>query len=189
MSLDNESEKWFQDIFLRTHPTVERAGRYLLARFCPHAASEHGDLVQEAYLALYKKRRQLRSHPNITGWLIVALKYLILKRRRTLIREQAAYRLLKTKYDRSLQKHPMTNSFGNTESASLLRASLPPEDFTLLRAHYIEGIPIQELAQRSHESKGAIYTRLSRLRKRCLLLLKDGNLYVLLLWIHLHLSA
>ena len=186
MSPDDEYEQWFQDIFQRTHPTIERAGSALLARFCPHAASEHGDLVQEAYLALYKKRRQLRSHPNITGWLIVALKYLILKRRRTLIRKHAAYRRLKIQYARSCKQRLMTNYFENTEAASLLRASLQPEDYALLWARYVEGVSIEDLAQRTEKSKDAVYTQLSRLRKRCLLLLRDGNFCVLFLWFSLH---
>ena len=58
---EDECEQWFQAIFL-------------LARLCPPAASKHEDLAREAYPALYKKRRHLRRHFRITGWLIVAQK-------------------------------------------------------------------------------------------------------------------
>ena len=138
----------------------------MIARFCYALDPDLEDMMNEAYIVMYKKREKLVTHPNITGWLIVALKYIILKRMRKWARNRDALRRLKNEVERQHQIRKSDLDFDNLEEVEILIATLGRENFELLHAYHVEGVPIDELARRCGKSVGATYMKLSRLRRR-----------------------
>jgi RNA polymerase sigma-70 factor (ECF subfamily) len=63
---------WFDQLYLENSPRMIRQAFYLLKN--QQIAEE---LVNEAFLILLYKRRDLEQHPNLPGWLSQTLKNLI----------------------------------------------------------------------------------------------------------------
>lgn len=72
---DCKYESWFDQTYNETYLTVKRAGRILLVHLCPALLNDLDELLSCTYRDMSKKEWQLRKHPNITGWLIVAFRY------------------------------------------------------------------------------------------------------------------
>jgi RNA polymerase sigma-70 factor (ECF subfamily) len=66
------TDKWFDDLYLENSPRMVKMGTYLLGD--QNIAEE---LVDEAFLILFSKRQALEHHPNLPGWLCLTLKNLI----------------------------------------------------------------------------------------------------------------
>ena len=180
---DREYQEWYCKVYIETFPIVERAGRRLLAHFGCALMPELDDLVQDAYLVMYKKREKLVEHENITGWLIVALKYIILKRMRAWARRRDAVEKLK----QQVEAVARDLNFDDQEDMEILRAALGEENFELLKAYHVDGVPVEELAARMGKSVGAVHTKLSRLRRRCYEILSGSGLKTMIgLWMALH---
>lgn len=180
---DREYREWYCKVYIETFPTVERAGRRLLAHFCYALIPELDDLIQDVYLVMYKKREKLVDHENITGWLIVALKYVILKRMRAWARRRDAVEKLKFQ----VEAVSRDLNFDDQEEMNILRAALGEENYELLKAYHVDGVPVEELAARVGKSVGAVHTRLSRLRKRCNDILSGSGLKTMIaLWMAMH---
>lgn len=65
-------DDWFDQLYLENSPRMIRQAFYLLKN--QQIAEE---LVNEAFLILLYKRRDLEQHPNLPGWLSQTLKNLI----------------------------------------------------------------------------------------------------------------
>lgn len=184
---DREYQEWYCKVYIETYPIVERAGRRLLAHFCYALMPDLDDLVQDAYLAMYKKREKLITHENITGWLIVALKFIILKRMRTWARRRDAVERLKQHAEAVARETARGLNFEDQEDVEILRATLGEENFELLKAYHMDGVPVEELAARTGRSVGATHTKLSRLRGRCNDILNGSGLKTMIaLWVAMH---
>ena len=79
---------WFDQTYSDTYLTVRRAGRILLAHLCPALLGDVDELLDITYSDMSRKEWLLRRHPNITGWLIVAFRYVVYHRIRAWYRQQ-----------------------------------------------------------------------------------------------------
>lgn len=163
---DLEYQVWYCETYKATYPILKRAGKRLLAHFCYALAPDLEDMMSDAYIAMYKKRKKLIVHPNINGWLIVALKYIILKRMRKWARNRDALIKLKNEVEIQNQARKADLDFENAEDVYILIQTLGSENYELLRAYHVDGVSIEELARRCGKSVGATYMKISRLRRR-----------------------
>ena len=85
---DHKYTLWFDQTYSDTYLTVRRAGRILLAHLCPALLGDVDELLDITYSDMSRKEWLLRRHPNITGWLIVAFRYVVYHRIRAWYREQ-----------------------------------------------------------------------------------------------------
>lgn len=66
------TDEWFDKLYLDNSPRMVKMATYLLK---DQSIAE--ELVNEAFLILLSKRRDLKHHPNLPGWLSQTMKYLI----------------------------------------------------------------------------------------------------------------
>ena len=79
---------WFDETYKETYLTLRRAGRILLAHLCPALLGDLDELLDSTYCDMSRKEWLLRNHPNITGWLSVAFRYVVYHRIRAWYRQQ-----------------------------------------------------------------------------------------------------
>lgn len=183
---ERQLENWFKQIYTETYPTIERVGRHMIERACIGLSMELEDIIHETYLTLYKKRHTLCNHENITGWLIVAFKFNALRRMRKWARQHDAMERASS-VETSVRSGDLAASMEDEEAVEIMRAAIGARNFGILLDYQAGRLSVDQIAQMLDKSVGATYTFLSRLRKRCLLVLqKNGFHTLLLLWIALH---
>ena len=75
---DVEERAWFELVYRQNVDLLFRVGRRLLDS--DENPDTLYDMVQEIFLLLWDRRETLKTHPNIGGWLMAALKFRILWR-------------------------------------------------------------------------------------------------------------
>ena len=73
---DVEERAWFEQVYRQNVDLLFRVGRRLLDS--DENPDTLYDMVQEIFLLLWDRRETLKTHPNIGGWLMAALKFRIL---------------------------------------------------------------------------------------------------------------
>lgn len=119
-----------------------------------------GDAVQEAFVALVSKVEAVRAHPNPEGWLMQALKYVMLQQ-------------IEAEQRRMDREQPLdavrTAASEGTEPplGDLLPAGLTPRERELLIWHYGEQRSYEEIAARLGIPVLTCRTRMFRARRHC----------------------
>ena len=162
-----DEREWFADVYRRYADMLFRLARRLLYGRANEA--ELCDLVQDVFLVLWQRRDQLKTHPNIGGWLTEAVK-LRAGRRGAAITKQA----LRTAYSLDAHDDFLLGEDGDTpESRAALavhvdaiRALLGDEDAELFLAYALRGESAREIAARTGLSRSCVSMRIYRLRRR-----------------------
>lgn len=115
------------------------------------------ELVNETFVTLMTKIDEVRTHPNLVGWLFVTLRYQI---RNEL--DKARYRL-ELPFDESLAVG--SDFTENLCLADCLPAELSEEEKNLIIWHYEERCSHEEMAKRLGISINACRTRLFRAKE------------------------
>ena len=122
------------------------------------------ELVQDAFLLLWRKRAGLRFiDESALPWLIVTVKNLAANRRRSLQRRQ------RHEDDRDRALPPAAPIDADPELAAYLAAAfgrLTPTDALVARLCLVEDLTTAEAARRSGLTEAAVRNRLSRTRSR-----------------------
>lgn len=113
--------------------------------------------VQAAWVRGWEKRDQLREPAAVLPWIISIAKNL---RSKTLLPERATHASWFRSAERAASAH--------IDAGRILDRSRS-EDRRLLKAHYLEGFTVQEMAEASHVSPGVLESRLYRARRNALL--------------------
>ena len=184
---DCKYESWFDQTYNETYLTVKRAGRILLVHLCPALLNDLDELLSCTYRDMSKKEWQLRKHPNITGWLIVAFRYIVYHRIRAWYKEQRTLERLKNeKCDESVAA-PFFDAIFLEETEEIMRAAIGERRYALLYAYKYEGVPVKELAAQMGKSVHAMEVALWRWQKICKKMLKNnGKFLLIILWIHVN---
>ena len=180
---------WFDQTYSDTYLTVRRAGRILLAHLCPALFGDLDELLDNTYSDMSRKEWLLRRHPNITGWLIVAFRYVVYHRIRAWYREQRILERYKNEQRASRAIDPFAEAMLLTEAEDIMVAAIGARRYALLRAYRYDGVPVKELAEQTGKSVHAMEVSLWRWQRTCRKVLKShGKFVMFLLWVNVNLG-
>ena len=171
-------QQWIEAVYRDNHKILYRYAEVLVARYCRAMASSIDDLVQETFFILYKKRLKLYDHENITGWLIVALRYNFnnrwrkIKRRSEILMEPEKTELFGTGHN------PVERAVfsGNAEVLEIIRAAINDDDkYQAFIDFHLNHVPIQQLAEKYGKSYDSMKVQLFRCRKLCKALMEENS--------------
>ena len=184
---DHKYTLWFNQTYNDTYLTVRRVGYILLAHLCPALLGDLDELLSRTYDDMSKKEWLLRKHPNITGWLIVAFRYVVYHRIRAWYREQRILERYKNEQRVFRMADPFTEAMLLAEAEDIMRTAIGERRYALLRAHRYDGVPAKELAERTGKSVHAMEVSLWRWQKACQSAIKSrGKLVMMILWINVN---
>lgn len=164
-----------QELDLITQSTQKillQAGKAIVRRN-PLLKDHLEDLVQETYLEFLRNYPRLQNHPNIPGWLVETLRRKAMDKAKRLCKE----------YDRSYipidedqtfetfvvdPSETPEEAYIHREDAEKLHQTitqeLGEEAYSILKEHYVDGVPIAVLADRHGTTADAFKMRLYRWR-------------------------
>lgn len=178
---------WFDETYKETYLTLRRAGRILLAHLCPALLGDLDELLDSTYCDMSRKEWLLRNHPNITGWLIVAFRYVVYHRIRAWYREQRILERYKNEQRASRAIDPFAEAMLLTEAEDIMVAAIGARRYALLRAYRYDGVPVKELAEQTGKSVHAMEVSLWRWQRTCRKVLKShGKFVMFLLWVNVN---
>ena len=128
---------------------------YCAARLRDKEAAK--DCTQEVFLALVRKQEKLKDLEDIRPWLYRAADLAMQEYRR----KNAKYIAVA---DEDLERLCETVLPDSAEDC--LRELLTEEEYSLIRAHYLQGFSMRELAEQLAVSEDAVKQRISRIRRR-----------------------
>ena len=157
------SGEWFDELYIEFHPHLLKTA----LRLTPDAYMAE-DLVQYAFTVLYEKREELINHPNIKGWLVVAVK------------NRLASELQKTSYTQEISLIEGAEAADEMDQTELyweiLSAGLPKEDRLILELHYRYGYSYAEIGKFLGCSDAACRMRAHRSLGKCRDLVKNEKI-------------
>ena len=170
----NERLTWFSQIMNDTRRTTLQAARFEL-RTHPQLQDELEDVVQEAYLKLYQNYDKIQDYENIAGWLVVTIHNIVRDRDRRLRRE--AHRISARldgeesilPYIESTEPSPedvLMHKENSKELRRTIQKEIGADAFHMLMAHYINGVPFDDLAAKSNTTTAAMKMKFHRWRKK-----------------------
>lgn len=182
-------EAWFDATFRATYLTLERAGRVLLTYLCPAIMGDLHDLMIQAYMACDKKKKKLYHHPNVTGWLIVAFRYETYHRIRSWDRESRLRDELNYQERIRATSDSIKDVLEDKDLELVFRSAIGNKRYELLKAYYLRGLTIDELALMCGTSDHGMEVALSRWRRKCEKALNcPGLLSIIPLWFYMNFS-
>ena len=145
-----EERAWFEQVYRQNVDLLFRVGRRLLDS--DENPDTLYDMVQEIFLLLWDRRETLKTHPNIGGWLMAALKFRILGERGRVTRPalRHAYSLdddgAAPVSDRALSPEERAVFAGHVQA---IRRLLKPDMAELFIDYAVNGCTPQQLAQKN----------------------------------------
>lgn len=156
----SDLDAWFDPIYAANYPRLVKVAYYIL-----WDEDLVEDIVQDAFSALLIKQKQLRDHPNISGWLTKTVRNMVDNERN------------RARYTREIPLLPEYEPAANgppPDFLSLLPPELSKSEQQILYLHIEVGLSHEEIAARLGCKPEASRMRLSRARRRCReLLLKN----------------
>ena len=146
-------DAWFDSIYTANYARLVKAAYYMLL---DRELAE--DIVQSAFSAFLIKREELRSHPNIPGWLTET------------VRNMADNERNKAHHTREIPlspKHNLTADEPPPDFMSLLPTELSENERRILYFYYEAGLSHEEIAARMGCRPEASRMRLWRAKQRC----------------------
>ncbi len=129
------------------------------------------EVTQETFLVACQKQAQLESHPNPGGFLFATARNLVKNRRKQAFLQMAREPLtpdgqLPDREDpASSLEWMLDRAVDESQWIQQVLSQLSPEKYRLYALHYLEGIPMKEIAQRYGLREEAVRMRYLRLRR------------------------
>lgn len=121
------------------------------------------DVVQETFLAAYRKAEILIEHPNQLGWLYITARNKMMKmgsRRKDLCFFDGE----ETAYLGNLQTEE--KQYGEIELEESIKATVGEKEYQILCDYYLNGYNSEEMAEKYGLESGNLRMRVSRLKKK-----------------------
>ena len=133
---------------------------YNLARYRLFDKNRADDVVQETFLAALRHMEELKTHPNLIGWLIRAAMNLIKEyNQKQMKSREDLHGVIEFADPKTLEENLNTDEIG-------CLSILNPDDAKLLTMFYIDDMNIRDIAKTLDTKENTVKTRLCRARER-----------------------
>jgi RNA polymerase sigma factor (sigma-70 family) len=169
-----EDTRWLEELYKSNYELLYHVGLLFAG---PDASCRDAveDQISEVFLLAWKKRAQLKNHPNIVGWLVEALRRRLLANFRQFLKEQKKRGFsLDNDKDPSGKAESLFSAaedfqaLWDKERKKLLEELLGRENAALFLLYCVERIPAGELTQRFGVTEDCLRMRVSRMKKKIL---------------------
>lgn len=171
-----EDTRWLEELYKDNYKMLLHVGLFFAGQDakCRDAVE---DEIQAVFLLAWEKRAMLKSHPNIEGWLVEAMRRRLLALYRRFIKEQkkSGFSLDDDKAGGQAMKAESlyTNAedfraLWDKERKLLLYELLGRENAELFLLYCVDRMPAGELTGRFHVTENCLRMRVSRLKKKIL---------------------
>jgi RNA polymerase sigma-70 factor (ECF subfamily) len=127
---------------------------------------DYEDVVQDVFVAALERAGKFRSGSSLWTWLVaITINRCRAKWRRRRVRELAAAFLPR----REAEAHPSDRRTMDSETSAEVRravAALPAKLREVILLHYLQEMPVEEIARVVRTSRGAVEVRLHRGREK-----------------------
>lgn len=165
----------------KEHFVTELFDRYhaMLKKFCWRYVNYeeiYADMIDESvldtFVQAYSSYERLRNHPNVQGWLIITC-FHRLRPRINQVRSYEKYRAFSID-DPQVPQMLLAESWEEKTITQLdarnqlneLCTALTEIERRVFREYYVQGLTIQEMAQRQHRSPGSVKASLRQIKKK-----------------------
>ena len=123
------------------------------------STNDASDIVQDVFVLAAKRIDVLRQHPNPVGWLIKTSQYVCMNHSSTYARHNE--QLFET-----LDLHAdQEDAISEIDTTISLEQMLKPEEYSLLKAYYIDRRPTEEICRETGFTPNLLRVRMHRLKK------------------------
>lgn len=163
-------EEWLEQIWQEHYKLLYDTGRYTLQGQLERMDKLYDD-IQAVFLALWKKREKLKDHPNISGWLVRALRFQLKTSARKVYRD-ASHRAYSMDDENapSLEdtKQNVDADLLAEEKRTALKEVLGEDNAEMFIAYTLGNQTAKELAMQYDMSEASVWVRISRIKKKLL---------------------
>ncbi|NLC32933.1 MAG: sigma-70 family RNA polymerase sigma factor [Clostridiales bacterium] len=181
----NKREVFIEALFLKYFQELMRQGFYFIG-YDRQFLYVVEDAVQEVFETAYSSYNTLSSHPNIGGWLHIALD----NRLNTKMKKTRSIQRASSPLQDDSQPVPaaqqddielMLQNEAARQQVDHLLAALKPREQELVSLYYLEQKSAADIAKERHTSEKVISTQLYRIRKNLKKIFPNGLILLMLL--------
>ena len=172
-----EREEFIEALYAQYAPKLERMGLNVI-----HDQMEYRDIVDESiqktFLKAFEEYEKIKDYEYIEAWLFKTCRYRLMTELNTTRRRQK--RCSAIEENRIPEEQLMTavdalpSQISDRELLKRVFDVLNEREKKLVQEHFVEGVPLDEIAQRENATGGAVRAVLARLRKKIRERIKDG---------------
>lgn len=172
----DEREEFIERIYAEYAPKLERMCLYYI-----HYQAECRDLVDESiqktFLRAFEEYDKLKDCEYIEAWLYKTCRYRLMTELNTYRRRQKRHVAIDGNpiADAALATavDALPKQIGDREFLEHILNALSEREKNVIQERYVDGTPIEEIAQKEKATNGAIRVLLTRLRKKVRRIAKD----------------
>jgi len=180
---ESSQAKWLEALFNQYYDLLYDVGVHL-CKGQPALLDGLYDALQEVFIALWRKRNKLVDHPNIGGWLVVALRFELQARMKKEGRRTKAASYSLDDPDSAPPLADPTPSIADNllykEKIEALKALLGIENTRLFLDYTLGGQSAKQVAVQYGLTESGVWMRISRIKKK---IYEHPEMFTLFLWI------
>ena len=183
--IESSQAEWLEALFNQYYGLLYDVG----VRLCKgHPALLDGlyDALQEVFIALWRKRSKLADHPNVGGWLVVALRFELQSRMKKEGRRAKATSCSLDDPDSApplaVPEPNIADSLLYEEKIEALKALLGAENTRLFLDYALSGQSAKQVAVQYGLTEASVWMRISRIKRK---IAEHPEMFTLFLWIML----
>ena len=175
-AMKDEREAFIETIYAEYAPKLERMCLNYI-----HYQTEYRDMVDESiqktFLRAFEEYDKLKDCEYIEAWLYKTCRYRLMTELNTYRRRQKRHVAIDGNQiaDGALATavDALPKQIGDRELLERILDALSEREKNVIRERFIEGVPLEEIAQKEKATNGAIRVLLTRLRKKVRKIAKD----------------
>ena len=175
-AMKDEREAFIETIYAEYAPKLERVCLNYI-----HYQAEYRDMVDESiqktFLRAFEEYDKLKDCEYIEAWLYKTCRYRLMTELNTYRRRQKRHVAIDGNQiaDGALATavDALPKQIGDRELLERILDALSEREKNVIRERFIEGVPLEEIAQKEKATNGAIRVLLTRLRKKVRKIAKD----------------
>ena len=162
--------EWLQDLFMTHNVTLRKVARYNLSLYLGNTVDAE-DVLQDVFLIA--ARKDLRAMENPVAWLIKTIVLTCRNKQRSIRGSIAKQEMITEQYRQSwnTQNNTANEPAVPDESGQViidltLQQELPPDEYRLWQARFVEHQSVEEICKREGINQGTARMRIFRLQKK-----------------------
>lgn len=164
--MGQDDQKWFDEVFVATVPAVRR---YILSlyRAFPWLPYDPDDIIQEVYLCLYEKRKEVYDPSGLKPWLIRVARNKTFDAGREYVKKLKVIDGFADTESEALKSIPGVEKFDFSAYMKLCERKIGKRNLENLQRYYVDKEPIGRIAREEGVSVPVMRVRFQRWRKYC----------------------